>query len=337
MKLVIKIMDFLSTLKLSSSSSKEYQDQISVLDCGYVRLVDFSPRICPEGCNPEFRIAEAARISTGKSHRSMAEDAKLIEYLYRNKHTSPFEMCHVQIELYLPIAIAVHFLRHRSGAYNQSSTRYAEVIKDDFYDPLAWECGVRTKNTINKQGSILLPPTTTNNSITSVSDNNSNDSQHKQRQEIVDLLTKANEITKLQYESYKQLVSAGLATEIARFYLPASLYTNLLIKFDLNNLLKMLRLRCDKHAQLETQSYANAIVELCKPIFPTTFALWQLETDSMILYPDEIMAIQSDCQSLDTTTSVSRKLEFETKRSRLYKKQDEGDKEDKEDKEEKSV
>lgn len=275
-------MDFLTTLETT---------EVQVLDHGYVKLVDFSPRIVPSGYTPEFRIVEAARMSTGRGLKTPEEDKRLIEYLYRHKHSSPFEMVDCTFELRLPKDIAVHFLRHRTGKFNQFSARYAEITNPEFYNPLLSGDGVRGPSGINKQGS-----TTTSENLTL-------------------LIGKANQKVVEQQQLYSELVNAGLATEIARFYLPSSEYTLLLMKFDLNNLIKLLHLRADSHAQLETQKYANAIITLCRPIFPTVFKLFDEDQQSITLRPDEIQALRDNKSSLGTG---SRNAEYQAKYKRIF-------------------
>lgn len=263
---------------------------------GYVKLVDFGPRMVPRGRTPEFRIVQAARCSFGQGLKSVKADDALARYLMVNRHTSPLEMCSVTLLLRLPVAICTHFLRHRTGKFNAFSQRYAEVLNDEFYDPTKWEHGIRLQSKTNHQGSI-------------------DEIDEKAREDITGLMEQANVLSRQTYALYHQMIERGLAKEIARFWLPAAEYTTLYMQFDLNNLFKMLTLRADSHAQLETQVYANAIVELTRPLFPTLYRVWDdmntgvaltgadLEAVRTGVYPDrmgrnEVLVLQQKCAEL---------------------------------------
>jgi len=95
-------------------------------------------------------------------------------------------------------------------------------------------------------------------------------------EQMKDVISRINSIEQMQdeiFKSYKGLLDAGLAKEIARFYLPVSTYTNIYVQFDLNNLIKFLRLRCAPDAQYEIQVYAEAMKKLAKQFFPISLNL----------------------------------------------------------------
>ncbi|CAH6418866.1 Thymidylate synthase complementing protein [uncultured virus] len=269
---------------------------------GSVTLVDLHPRICPEGWTPEFRIVQAARVSYGKGLTTPEKDAGLTRYLMANRHTSPVEMCGVTLRLELPGPIAVHFLRHRTGKFNQFSQRYSEVKEaTHFYDPTVTENGIRGQSKTNKQASALGVLT------------------EEETQRIAELMKQANELNKQQHALYKQMVDAGCAKEIARFYLPNGEYTTLYMQFDLNNLIKLLELRADKHAQWETQQYALAIIDLCKPLFPTVFRVYEERVSGLFLSGPELEAFRNGAEL--TSKSETEQVAYKKKRSRLLIKQ----------------
>ena len=102
--------------------------EIPVLDRGFVRLVDYM--------GGDDRIVQTARVSYGAGTKTMREDAGLIDYLMRHRHTSPFE--HVVLELHckMPIFVARQWIRHRVANVNEYSARYS-ILADEFYLPEA--------------------------------------------------------------------------------------------------------------------------------------------------------------------------------------------------------
>lgn len=244
---------------------------------GSVHLVDVGPRICPDGYTPEFRIVQAARVSLGAGIKTPELDKSLLRYLLINKHTSPLEMVNVTLRLKVPRAIAVHFLRHRTGKFNEFSQRYAEVPEDDFYSPEDFSEGIRKQSKMNAQGSILEKP--------------------EKEDEIRVLLMRAKILQEEINVIYNQTRKLGLANEVARFMLPNSQYSTLYMQFDLNNLLKLLTLRADEdHAQYETVVYSKAIIELVEPLFPTIFEVWRETQEGIFLSKKELLALKGEIE-----------------------------------------
>jgi thymidylate synthase (FAD) len=77
------------------------------------------------------------------------------------------------------------------------------------------------------------------------------------------------------FDAYQELLNNGLAPELARIVLPLATYTEWYWQCDLHNTLHMLALRLDPHAQYEIRVYAEAMLELLRPIFPTTITAWE--------------------------------------------------------------
>jgi thymidylate synthase (FAD) len=291
-----------SLLTLTNGENIDFANMITrdtmdgILEKGYVKLVDFSPRIVPKGYTPEHLIVRAARASIGTGLKNIKADNALLKYLYDNHHTSPLEMCNVTLMLKLPIAIAVHFLRHRTGKFNQFSQRYAETPEDfGVYNPLTYSNGIRLQSKINKQ-----------KGIKDVNDNES----------IKDIMKEANNHQDSIDLLYHKLIKEhNVANEIARFWLPQSQFTILYMQFDLNNLLKLLRLRDDEHAQHETQVYASAIRELCEPLFPMIFKCFENERQGCWLSKEEVEALSTKTGL--NSDSKSAQTNFEAKKRRL--------------------
>lgn len=190
----------------------------------------------------DSRIVEAARISYQSPSKGAEADKKLLHYLYKNRHTSPFEMCKVTFNIKLPIFVMRQFVRHRMQNLNEVSARYTE-LPNEFYIPDKW----RKQDTANKQGSVDM-----------VTDNHSLFTNWVTKQ-CVDC-----------YETYQALLSNGVSREMARMVLPVNIYTECYCTWDLKNLLHFFTLRDDSHAQAEIQEYGRAMKSICEELFPWT-------------------------------------------------------------------
>jgi thymidylate synthase (FAD) len=115
----------------SSPSADDLLDKpIQVLDHGFVRLVDY--------LGSDSRIVQAARVSYGEGTKTVREDAALIDYLLRNRHTSPFEMVELTLHIKAPIFVARQWLRHRSACL-------AGDVRLYFDQPSALPAGTRKR------------------------------------------------------------------------------------------------------------------------------------------------------------------------------------------------
>lgn len=213
---------------------------IPVLDKGFVRYIDHM--------GSDERIVEAARISYKSPSKGPEADAKLINYLMKNKHTSPFEMCKVTLNIKLPIFVMRQYVRHRMQNLNEVSARYTE-LPDEFYIPEVW----RLQDTKNKQGSIA----------------------HDDDQLDVETSMALREFCDEAYGFYKMMLERGVAREMARMVLPVNIYTECYSTWDLKNLLHFITLREDSHAQAEIQEYGKAIKSILIELFPMTMVAYE--------------------------------------------------------------
>jgi thymidylate synthase (FAD) len=222
---------------------------IDVLDHGYVRHIDHM--------GTDMRIVEAARVSYKSPSKGAEADEKLLRYLLKNHHTSPFEQCQITFNIKLPIFVMRQLVRHRMQSINEVSARYTE-LPNEFYIPTVW----RAQDTKNKQGSVdgqeLFKHGTSHDKFT-----------HK---ELSDGL---HQQCLSAYQHYMFLLECGVAREMARFVLPVNIYTEIYTTWDLNNLLKFFRLRDDPHAQWEHQQYANAMKVQATILFPWTMRAYE--------------------------------------------------------------
>lgn len=217
-------------------------EKIDVLDHGFIRLVDYMGN--------DLSIVRAARVSYDASWRAgedTGNDKRLLNYLWKNKHSTPFEAVTFTFEVKAPIFVFRQWHRHRTFSYNELSARYKE-LPEEFYIPEAKVIGEQSKD--NKQG--------------------------RQESEInrgTDILAYKH-IAEQTFHLYRTLIAKGWPRELARSILPVSTYSHMFATVNLLNLLKFLTLRTDSHAQYEIRVYADAMVELIKPIVPISLQAW---------------------------------------------------------------
>src|SRR5690606_6408227 len=112
-----------------------------VLDHGFVRVIDYM--------GDDAAIVQAARVSYGAGTKRVRDDAGLINYLMRNWHTSPFELCEIKLHVKLPIFVARQWIRHRTANVNEYSARYS-ILHREFYLPASEH--LAAQSTTNRQG-----------------------------------------------------------------------------------------------------------------------------------------------------------------------------------------
>jgi len=228
-------------------------NSINVLDKGFVDLQDVFGN--------ETTIVNAARVSYGKQKNDFDEsDAKLLGYLIREKHWSPFRHVFFRFHIKAPEIVLRQWYKHVVGAewsaqasqlhgWNEISGRYIEM--NEFYIPTEW----RQQSKSSKQGSEGVFET-------SVSSGFSN-----QYTTIIDETMKF----------YHYLCDVGVAKEQARLILPLSIYTEVIWTASFQCVMNFLDLRLDTHSQLEIREYAKAIEEHLKTSLPTLYEIWLRE------------------------------------------------------------
>ncbi len=219
-----------------------------VLDKGFVALVDVM--------GSDKAVCDAARVSYSKDtiqegDGDIIRDSKLISYLLKNKHTSPFESVIFKFEVKAPIFIFRQWHRHRTWSYNEISGRYT-ALPTEYYVPTPEEIGAQS--TSNKQARVL-----------------------NQFEEAGVIASRISEVQQYQtfcdeaFAQYERLLASGWPRELARMLLPVSTYSRMVATVDLHNLLHFLRLRLHSHAQKEIQEYAKAMLYLIKGYVPYTW------------------------------------------------------------------
>lgn len=218
--------------------------EIKVLDHGLVRLVDHMGN--------DLSIVRAARVSYDADWRTgedEGKDEKLIAYLMKNHHTSPFEVVTFTFEVKAPLFVFRQWHRHRTWSYNEVSARYSE-LPEEFYVPELSD--ITHQSTSNKQ------------MRTSEQHDNALLMQSYMRKSMMDA-----------FALYKELLAQGCPRELARAVLPTSTYSRMFATVDLHNLFHFLRLRLHEHAQKEIRVYAEAMLELVEPIVPYAVAAFK--------------------------------------------------------------
>lgn len=197
--------------------------------------------------------ANAARMSFDQTDnpnnqcRTRQDDLKLSKYLLKNKHTSPFEMIQVWLEMKLPIFVARQFVRHRTVRLNEVSGRYV-TLPAEWYIPS--QVGGKPQNA--KQGQSPNLSVETQQTFKSILDGH----------------------CRYGYLQYTEAIAEGVAPEHARMFLSLNHYTHWLWNQDLHNMLHFLSLRDHPHAQIEAQLYAKAIDHLIRQQLPETMSLY---------------------------------------------------------------
>lgn len=224
---------------------------IPLLDHGFVRVIDYM--------GDDGAIVQAARVSYGRGTKRVSEDAGLIRYLMRHRHSTPFEMCEIKFHVKLPIFVARQWIRHRMANVNEYSARYS-VLDREFYIPEPAQLAAQSAS--NRQGrGTVLEGAEAEDVLRLLRDDAARCYDH-----YVTMLNEDEQGTVL--DEHRQ----GLARELARMNLTLNTYTQWYWKTDLHNLLHFCALRADPHAQYEIRVYAEAILDIVRAWVPAAHA-----------------------------------------------------------------
>ena len=258
-------------------------ERLKILDHGYIELV--------ESYGSDESIISAARMSTNKGFLGwgpfcskceihMVEtlgglwspanyetgsqigcvhdakkpgDEKLLKYLYDNKHSTPFEMAGLIVEVQAPIFVFREWHRHRTQSYNEMSARYTP-LPDLNYIPSVERLMLNSKT--NKQaatgsGAAELTVEMAENYRARL------DNQYAEDEDF-----------------YQSALMMGVPKELARIHLPVGRYSKMRASANLRNWLAFLTLRMAPGAQWEIREYANAMGEVIKGLYPRTWDLF---------------------------------------------------------------
>jgi thymidylate synthase (FAD) len=262
------LIPYLTTLKASKRMTLQTEiandpKYVPVLDYGFVGLVDTM--------GTDASIVQAARVSYGDGTKTVLEDRGLIRYLMRHKHTSPFEMCQIKLHIKMPIFVMRQWVRHRTASLNEYSGRYS-VMTDEFYMPEPDVIQPQSKD--NKQGrtgALGAVSTTGVRWMMEAAYSQSYDIYQALLGEKDESKYRDGEVVFDPYSEDDPLFGDdfnGIAREMARCVLPVANYTELYWTQNLHNMMHLLKLRMDPHAQYEIRVFADAVYDLIKPIYP---------------------------------------------------------------------
>ena len=226
---------------------------MKVLDKGFVEVIDT--------LGDDLTVVNSARVSFGKRKTKWDKgDERLVRYLAKHKHHSPFRHLQIQFHIKAPEFVMRQWYKHVVGiettsnsstkdhAWNEISGRYVEY--DEFYQPEIY----RKQSDDNKQAS---------------------EGQFEKSEydyQFVDInWTNAHESC---VSAYKQLIEIGMAKEQARCILPLTLYTEVYWTASFQSVMNFIELRDEKTSQWEIQEYAKVIKQLCLTSFPKITKLW---------------------------------------------------------------
>jgi len=271
---------------VNPGAEKILDKEFKVLDKGFVRLVDYM--------GGDERVVQSARVSYGKGTKTVREDKALIDYLMRNRHTSPFEQVVLTFHCKMPIFVARQWIRHRTARVNEISGRYS-VLENEFYLPDKGQ--VRLQSKINRQGRSdeEVPP--------------------ELQEEVLRILIEGQ---RRAYQDYEGLIEKDIARELARINLPLSLYTQWYWQIDLHNLFHFLELRLDYHAQWEIRQYAKVIAEITKKVAPVSYEAFEKHVLNAVRFSgEELKALKNMLQGKEPGLKGVVRAEFEKKIERI--------------------
>ena len=195
----------------------------------------------------DLMVVNAARVSFAKESTEFKEqDTKLVNYLAKHNHISPFFHPQIQFRIKMPIFVAREWYRHQIGfSRNEVSRRYVSDMPECWTPELT---DFREKDAKIKQGSKDTP---------------------------IELADVAQNLyatsTRISLEAYDELLKLGVAPEVARTVLPQSMYTEFIETGSLAAYSRLFKLRTSPDAQREIQKYANEIGKLLEEKFPVSW------------------------------------------------------------------
>lgn len=195
----------------------------------------------------EQLIAYMARVSN-PDNQDNPESERLIKYLIKHKHWSPFEMVNMCVEIETTRSVAAQILRHRSFSFQEFSQRYAKVAKPAAIPQL------RRQDTKNRQNSV----------------------DDLDFYTIKDFNVKINSLFELSDNLYTEMLAAGVAKECARDILPLSTLTKLYMNGNLRSWIHYIDLRTANGTQHEHKLVAQGVKQVFKEQFPLIYrAVWK--------------------------------------------------------------
>jgi len=195
-----------------------------------VKLISITPDIGD-------KIVEMARVSSSRKDKTK-DSERLLKYLIKHKHWSPFEMGNMALEIHTSKAIGIQLLRHRSFSFQEFSQRYADVSQflednDSVFEPVS----LRVQCENNRQSSM----------------------EDIENEVLIKEVINHRAAT---YMLYRKLINMGVSRETARMELPMATTTKIYMNGSIRSWVHFLQVRDDEHAQLEVQHIAKKVKEI---------------------------------------------------------------------------
>jgi thymidylate synthase (FAD) len=230
----------------------------------------------------DLSVVAAARVSNGVGYGSASKgedgDRKLIRYLLKHDHGTPFEHNVMTFFVTAPIFVVREWHRHRIGwSYNEVSGRYTE-LDERFYLPAV----LRAPAPTNKQGSII------------------GDFPYG-KDIIADEMRLASQYS---FTTYRRLLRQGVARELARIVLPLNTYTSFYATCNARSLMHFLRLRLEEGAQWEIRQYAAALEKEFAALMPVTHQEWERIYVTSLSSDSSPMKVKSERIASDTSGTM---------------------------------
>jgi thymidylate synthase (FAD) len=249
-------------------------EEVKILDHGFLKPIDV--------WGSDERVIESARMSTGKGFLGWGPkhsatcvpgmggnfddcscgkrepgDEKLLRFLWENKHSTPFEMAGMTIEVQAPIFVFREWHRHRVPfGYSEMSARYTP-LPDLNYVPTIERLMVNSKT--NKQAGTV------------------SGAEELTEESAAKYIHELRHVYEVQQVLYEHALKIGVPKELARIHLPVGRYSRMRATSNLRGWLAFLALRMAPGAQYEIRVYANAVGDLIQQNFPRT---WELFAES---------------------------------------------------------
>lgn len=215
------------------------ESPVQVLDKGYIEIVDFM--------GGDLSVINSARVSFNRTAQFFEQgDNKLIAFLMKGRHGTPFESSVITFRVKAPIFVAREWMRHRIGSYNEWSGRYS-VLEAEFYIPK------QMRSQVGKPGAYTFEPL-------------ANEFDDRLARDAMLFACEGS------FETYDYLLKVGVAKEVARMVLPVNTYTQFYWTVNARSLMNFLSLRNEANAMFEIREYAKAVEELWRSKMPLTHA-----------------------------------------------------------------
>ena len=217
-----------------------------------VKLVSITHPNLEKEMSPEEFIVYIARVSNPSNQMNVETAPRLINYLIKHKHWSPFEFVDMTVEIVTRRSIAAQILRHKSFSFQEFSQRYSSATKIQ-------EIELRKQAEKNRQSSaeifdpIIFRP----------------DGDHDRWNDDTKSASKAvSDFIRASMNLYTELIDAGVAREVARDILPLATETTMYMKGSIRSWIHYLELRTLEDTQKEHRDIANGIREIFTQNFP---------------------------------------------------------------------